>query len=257
VKQILTWLIILGSINLVLLIFGLLFFIPREILKIKKSEFFKIFKNQLPYILIIIGVVAFHLIEVNVIEPQLTGNDYANNIRNFEGDIVYWFSQHWTPILVYFFVIMYIAVYPFTLWFSPLYFLLTNNKKAMKTLTYGLLLIYIIVLPFYLFLPITNVFTYYNIKSALESTIPSVESFFYTTTTQNNCLPSLHTTMTILVAYSVSLTGNKKLTYFSYFTAITIIISVIYLSIHWITDVITGAILSLGVIIILRKMLKE
>jgi len=257
VKQIITWWIILGSINLLLLILGILFFIPREKLKLEKSECFKIIKNQLPYILIIIGVVIFHLIEVNVIEPHLTGYDYTNNIRNLEGDIVYWFSQHWNPILVYFFVIMYIAVYPFTLWFSPLYFLLTNNNKAMKNLSYGLLIIYIIALPFYLFLPITNVFTYYNIKSALESTIPSVESFFYTTTTQNNCLPSLHTAMTILIAYSISLTGNKKLTYFSYFVAITIIISVIYLSIHWIIDIITGAILALGVIIILRKMLKE
>jgi len=91
----------------------------------------------------------------------------------------------------------------------------------------------------------------------LESIIPSVENFFYTTTTQNNCLPSLHTAMTILIAYSVSLTVNKKLTYFSYFIAITIIISVIYLSIHWITDVITGSILSIAVILILRKILNE
>jgi len=254
VKQIISWFIILGSINLVLLILGILFFIPKENLKIKKSEFFKIIKNQLPYILIIIGVLAFHLIEVNIVDPRLTGNDYTNNLRNFEGDLVYWFSQHWTPVLVYFFVIMYIAVYPFILWFLPLYFLFTNNKKAMKTFVYGLFLVYIIALPFYLFLPITNVFTYYNIKSALESTIPSVENFFYLTTTQNNCLPSLHTALTILISYSVSLTGNKKLTFFSYFITITIIISVIYLSIHWITDVVTGVILSLGVITILRKM---
>jgi membrane-associated phospholipid phosphatase len=127
----------------------------------------------------------------------------------------------------------------------------------MKTFSYGLFLIYTIALPFYLFFPITNVFTYYDIKSALESTIPSVESFFYTTTTQNNCMPSLHTAMTILIAYSVSLTGNKKLAYLAYFTTITVIISVIYLSIHWITDVITGAILSIGVIIILRKFVKD
>jgi len=257
VKKIISWVIILGLINIILLVFGYIFFIQRKKLKIKKSEFLKIIKNQSPYILIIIGVAIFHLIEVNIIEPHLIGNDYTDIVRNFEGDLVYWFSQYWTDALVYFFVIMYIAVYPFTLWFSPLYFLLTNDLKAMKTFTYGLFLIYIIALPFYLFLPITNVYTYYNLNSALENTIPSVEGFFYSTTTINNCLPSLHTAMTILIAYSVSLTNNKKLTYFSYFTAITIIISVIYLSIHWITDVITGVILSLGIIIVLRKILKE
>jgi membrane-associated phospholipid phosphatase len=123
----------------------------------------------------------------------------------------------------------------------------------MKTFAYGTLLIYVIALPFYLFMPITNVYTYYNADSALETVIPSIEIFFYSTTTQNNCLPSLHTAMTILVAYSVSLTGNKKLTYFAYFTMISVIISVIYLSIHWITDIIAGALLAIGVIFILRR----
>ena len=236
---------------------GLILFFPKKYFFSKKFEIIKFFKNQLPFILIILAVVTFHLFEVNVLDPRLSVGDYTNNIKNFEGDIVYWFSQHWTPILIYFFVLMYIAVYPFTLWFSPLYFLLTNNKKAMKTLAYGLLLIYVIVLPFYLFLPVTNVYTYYNVGSALETTIPTVENFFYSTTTQNNCLPSLHTSITILIAYSVSLTGNKKMTYFTYFTMLTVITGVIYLSIHWITDVVTGALISVGVIFILRKFIRE
>ena len=238
----------------------MIFFIPKEFYKSKKFGIFKVIKKQLPYIIIIIGVVAFHLFEVNIIDPHVTewvGHDFANNIKYIEGDTVFWFSQNWIPGLVYFFVIIYIAVYSFTLWFSPLYFLLTDNKKAIKSLAYGLLLIYVIALPFYLFLPITNVYTFYNVNSALETVIPSVESFFYFTTTQNNCLPSLHTAMTIMIAYSVSLTKNKKLTYFAYFTMIAVIISVIYLSIHWITDVITGALLTVGVIFILKRFMRD
>jgi membrane-associated phospholipid phosphatase len=127
----------------------------------------------------------------------------------------------------------------------------------MKSLAYGLFLIYIIALPFYLFMPITNVYSFYNAGSALESVIPSVENFFYSTTTENNCLPSLHTAMTILIAYCLKLTGNKRLTYFGYFVMVCVIISVIYLSIHWITDVIAGALVSVGVILILRRFVRE
>jgi membrane-associated phospholipid phosphatase len=256
-------LVVIGLINLILFLIGLLFFIPRNILKISNFDLKKIFnmvgRHQIP-ILIIFSVVGFHLIEVNFIDPYVTewvGHDYANNIKAIEGDTVFWFSQNWISALVYFFVIMYIAVYPYILWFSPLYFLVTDNEKAMKTLAYGLLLIYIIALPFYLFMPITNVYTFYNVNSALETVIPSVESFFYSTTTQNNCLPSLHTAMTILVAYSLSLTGNKKLKYFGYFTMAAVIISVIYLSIHWITDVIAGALLAVGAIFILKRYMRE
>jgi len=224
------------------------------------TEYFKIFKKNLPYILIIFGVVCFHFIEVNIIDSHVTehiGYDYVNVIKNLEGDTVFWFSQHWTPSLVYFFVIMYIAVYPFTLWFSITYFLITDEKKSMKNLAYGLLLIYSITLPFYLFVPITNVYTFYNIESALETVIPSVEQFFYSTTTQNNCLPSLHTAMTILVAWSIHITGNKKLSCFAYFTMISVILSVIYLSIHWITDVICGVLVAAVVIFILHRYIGE
>lgn len=234
------------------------FFVSKKFYE--KKPLFQTLKKHLPFLLILFGVVAFHLFEVNVIDPPVTdwvGHDFANNIRDFEGNIVFWFSQNWTPVLVYFFVIMYIAVYPFLLWFSPFYFLKTDDKKPMKALAYGSLFIYIGALPFYLFMPITNVFTYYNVNSALETVFPSISGFFYSTTTQNNCLPSLHTSMTILIAYSISLTGNKKLTYFAYFTMISVIISVIYLSIHWITDVISGAILSVVVIFILKRLLRK
>ncbi|RLI60655.1 MAG: hypothetical protein DRO67_08815 [Candidatus Asgardarchaeum californiense] len=257
------WMFILGGINLILFVFSLIFFLPKgfhkKLPKLYENIFQIIQKNIVP-LAIIVGVVAFHLIEVRFIDPAITdwiGYDYANTLQSFENGIVHSFSQNWTPTLVYLFVIIYIGIYPFTLWFSPLYFTLSDNKRALKSLAYGLLLIYIFALPFYLFAPITNVYTYFGSKSALESVIPSVEGFFYSTTTQNNCLPSLHTAMTILIAYTVSLTGNKRMTYFSYFVAVGVIISVIYLSIHWLTDVVTGGLLSLAVIFILHRYIRE
>lgn len=254
------WLIVLGLINLLLFVIGLVIFMPKKVYKTNITEFYQVFKKHLPYILIILGVVFFHLFEVNIIDPAMTewvGVNFAENIQSIEGDIVFCFSQHWTPVLVYFFVFMYIVVYPFTLWFSPLYFLLVDEKKSMETLSYGLLLVYAVVLPFYLFIPVTNVYRYYGVESVLENVIPAVESFFYTTTTQNNCLPSLHVAVTILIAWSVHLTGNKKLSYFTYFCMISVIVSVIYLAIHWITDILCGALLAIVVILILNRFIKE
>ena len=212
------------------------------------------------YLLLIGGVVVVHLIEVNVIDAGITqwiAHDFAATIQSIEGDTVLWFSQHWNPVLVTFFVLIYIGVYPFTLWFSPLYCILTDAHRAMKTLAYGLLLIYCIALPFYLFFPVTNVYTFYSLNSALNTVIPTVDQFFYATTTQNNCFPSLHVAMSILVARAASLTGNKRLTYFMYGCSIGVIISVIYLAIHWITDVVFGGFLALAVIMILNQCISE
>jgi membrane-associated phospholipid phosphatase len=127
----------------------------------------------------------------------------------------------------------------------------------MKTLAYGTLLIYIIALPFYLFFPITNVYTFYNLDSALNNAIPEIEKFFYVTTTKNNCLPSLHVAMSILIAKSVHLTRNKKFSYFIYFCMASVIISVIFLAIHWIMDVICGALIAIVIIFLLNHFIKD
>lgn len=248
--------LILGLLNLILFIFAIFFFIPKKFFEQKNLDILKIFKKNHYYLIIIFGVVIFHLIEVNLIDPFITdliNIDYANHIQRIEGNLVYSFSNLWDDILIIFFVLIYIGIYPFNLWFTPGYFLLTDETKSLKNLAYGLLIIYLIALPFYLFMPITNVYKFYNASSTLETVIPSVENFFYTTTTFNNCLPSLHTAMTILIAYTVSLTNNKKYFYFTATCMILVILSVLYLMIHWMLDVITGAFLAIGVILILRR----
>jgi membrane-associated phospholipid phosphatase len=212
------------------------------------------------YLLLIIVVVAVHLLEVNIIDSfmtRLVGSNFTPTIQMIEDGGVYWFSQHWTPMFVYFFVFIYIVLYPFTLWFSLLYFLIADERKAMKTFAYALVIIYAIALPFYLFLPVTNVYIYYGSASALNAVIPGVEQFFYATTTNNNCFPSLHVAIALLVAKTVSLTDNKRFIYLAYFCAICVICSVIYLAIHWITDVISGILLAFAVFYLVKRFIKE
>jgi len=257
------WLLLFGLANLILFVFAVFFLLDiKQIKKIKFTPGFfiqKILENIQPLLIIII-IVIFHLIEVKIIDPYVTNwvsYDYANIIKNLENGFVYSFTKYWVPGILHFFVIIYIFVYTFTLWFAPLYFIIADKKQSIKTLAYGLLIVYLVALPFYLFIPISNVYTYYSSPSALEIIIPSIENFFYATTTVNNCLPSLHTSMTILVAYCFSLTGNKKLKYFGIFVAITVIISVLYLSIHWFIDVFAGIIISLGAIFLLKRYIKD
>ncbi len=250
------WLLILVLSNLILyLIFDHLL-IPEKKWMHNIIKFFENSKIYLKYMIIIVIVVSIHLIEVNIIDQIITdwiGIDFANTIQNIEGNIVYNFSKLWQSFFVYFFVIIYIIIYPFTLWFSPYYFILKKNKKSIVILAYGLLIIYIFAMPFYLFLPVTNVYTFYNLDSTLNSVIPNIERFFYFTTTQNNCFPSLHVAMSILIARAGLLTKNKYYSFFLIFSMVSVIISVIYLAIHWITDIIFGIIFAILAILILNK----
>ncbi len=251
---------ILALLNLILFCFGLLVLVPKNTWKKPLSEYKQIFAYQSIYVGLIIGVIVIHLLEVNILDTITTnmiGDTFTPSIQFIEDGVVHWFSQLWTPVLIYFFVFVYIGLYPFMLWFTLLYFIMVNEKKAMKTFACSLVGIYAIALPFYLFVPITNVYNYYGTPSALNMVIPSIEQFFYTTTTTNNCFPSLHVAVSLLLVKTVSLTNNKRFIYLTYFCAICVICSVIYLAIHWITDVIGGILLTLGVFYLIKHFMKE
>lgn len=235
-------------------------FVPKSYFKTSINDLFKIFFSNIKYFIIIFTVVLIHLLEVNIIDPyttNLVGLDFAQKIISIENGMVYWFSQRWNPVLVVFFTVMYIGVYPFTLWFSNFYFIATDSQKALRFLAIGLSIIYIIAFPFYLFFPVSNVYTYFGIQSALEAILPGINQFFYSTTTYNNCFPSLHVAVSLLIAKSVSITQNKKFTYFGYFCALSVIISVIYLAIHWIIDVIGGIIIAFFAFYLYNLVFKE
>jgi membrane-associated phospholipid phosphatase len=253
------WILILLLSNLILYIIFTRFLITKYNEKNYFIVLIKHIKINFKYILIIGVIVIIHLIEVNFFDTITTnyiGVDFAYLINSIEGDIVYNFSNLWNFFLIYFSVVIYILIYPFTLWFSPFYYLIKNNRKSIANLTYGFAIIYFFALPFYLFFPVTNVYKFYNLSSNLNLVIPHIENFFYVTTTQNNCFPSLHVAMSIIIAWSSLTMKNRLYSYFLTFIMIFVIFSVVYLTIHWLLDIISGVLIAILTILILKYLIK-
>ena len=82
-----TGLVIISVINLLLFILSIIIFTPIRYKNASIVEIYRNFKKHLPYLLLILGVVFFHLIEVNLIdidegEPSLSGYDGVLINRN-------------------------------------------------------------------------------------------------------------------------------------------------------------------------------
>ena len=233
-----SWILYMGTANLVLFLIFLTIFFPRD-----KKNYMEGFFNLRLHLIILILVVLFHLFEVNFIDrftTNLIGKDFAPVFYSYEKGFFEYLSQNTSNLISIVSVFFYMILYPFTLWFSPLLFLIGNEEKAMRSLSYGLVIIYLCALPFYLFLPVTNVYTYLGIDFHLGKVIPGIEKFFYAVTTKNNCFPSLHVAMALLLVKSSSFMRDRRYFYITLISALGVIFSVLYLSIHWITDVIGG-----------------
>jgi uncharacterized membrane protein len=74
--------IVFGAIHLALLLICLKFIVPKEFFQDK--SILQDIRKYLPYLLIIFGVVALHLFEVNIVDPSVTewvGHDFAKESK--------------------------------------------------------------------------------------------------------------------------------------------------------------------------------
>ena len=234
------WMLYMLLSNIILFLILAAFFFPK-----KRVPIVKRFLDFKMYVAIIIAVTVFQIIEVNLIDDfatQLIGKDFASIFYSYEKPLFELINNNLNHVALLMAVFLYIVFYPFTLWFTPLLFIVNGEEKSIKALSYGLLTIYLFALPFYLFFPVTNVYTHLHLDFHLDRFISGIDDFFYTVTTKNNCFPSLHVAVSLLLAKSSTFMKNKKYSYLMIIQAAGILFSVLYLSIHWFTDVCGGLI---------------
>lgn len=263
--------LIIGIIaNVLLFILALSLIMPRKVFSYSGR---KIFDLIYKYRFCIVGLIVVEMLqnlEVRLVDPIATewinmklGVDYFTDLfYSIEGDLVptlaLWTHQSnfFSWGLMYFFIVIYTQLYPFILWFMPLYFV-AEDDRASRLGIHTFLVTYAIQFAFMLFLPVTNVFTYMDLDLAIEYLIPNYIDSYYLNTTPNNCFPSLHVAMPFAAMLASLYSPNKKVKWLTIPSAILIASSTIYLAIHWILDVLAGITLATGAFLIAKKLLKR
>lgn len=145
------------------------------------------------------------------------------------------------PAVIHSSSIFYVLGLTFFVFFTPLFFFLRDEKKMLELFSKCLAVNYMFILPGYFLLHVLVTSYYSPAVKPLVYSHPQYLEILRLINRQTNCFPSGHIsislTMTLIFMYSTRL---KKAAYFGViFTVLTAFV-IIYLGVHWLSDIPAG-----------------
>ncbi|WP_256756767.1 phosphatase PAP2 family protein [Cohnella sp. WQ 127256] len=208
-------------------------------------SFLKSMVTSRKYLLFFIAVLA--IMYLNKHELQLeewfqVTYDLTPLLSGWEGNWPVWLQTNLqSDLLTAICGIFYLVLFQSTLIASVGIYTHHQNMKLYYAFCIAILLNYLLAVPFYLFIPVNEVwYVHPQVKFLLLDVFPSFEQEYRSLSGLNNCFPSLHTSISVTIALIASKSGIRRWAIFTWINAIVIIFSIFYLGIHWFTDMIAG-----------------
>lgn len=176
--------------------------------------------------------------------------NFTSFIYQLEGHIAahiqQWFEH---PILTDLLGFYYLVIFQSLIVSSLAIYAATKQTKMILAVCYAVTLNYLIAFPFYLFVPVNEVWSYApsEVQFLMLHVFPTFEEQYRPLSGLDNCFPSLHTSISVTIALLAIRSGNRRWTWFTCISAIMIICSIVYLGVHWVSDMVAGIALALFV----------
>ncbi|MFF2910527.1 phosphatase PAP2 family protein [Paenibacillus sp. NPDC057934] len=194
------------------------------------------------------GVLALNKYELQIEKKLNITSDFTPFVFGLEGHFVqsvqHLFYNPWlTPIIVFFYILMLQAVLAASLGV----YLLDNNRMMLYATCYAIILNYAIAIPFYLFFPVNEVWSYApaGVRFIMLDVFPKFEQEYRPLSGLDNCFPSLHTSISVTMALLAYRSGNRRWMAITTVSAVVIVFGIFYLGIHWLTDMLGGTVLAI------------
>jgi membrane-associated phospholipid phosphatase len=205
------------------------------------------------------AVLVVNKLELKLEETYLiTKSNFTSSLYQFEGHltgILQYILKN--DFLTYFLTYFYIIVFPSIIVASLLIYVYQNNEVMTKAFFYTIMLNYAIALPFFLFFPVEEVWVYHSqVNFLIPEVYPGFEQEYRPLSGINNCVPSLHTSLSLSMAMLAMYSTLHLWKWITGVSALLIIFSTNYLGIHWYFDIILGfglAVLSSSAAIVISR----
>lgn len=193
------------------------------------------------------AILMFNKIELSIEREMIKQTDFTPMIHAFEGDFVAMFQRYLeNDILTYITTFFYVIVFTALLIASLLIYNYGKDYTSFYALFYGVMMNYMIAIPFYLFFPVYEAWYYHpDIRFLIPDVYPGFETEYRMLSGLDNCFPSLHTSLSLTMAFIAMRSNFRVFGRITMFSAIVIIFSIFYLGIHWLSDMTAGALVAM------------
>ncbi len=202
-------------------------------------------RKYLFHVILVLSMLFINKMELNIEEKMVFQTDFTPYIYSIEGDFVAIIQKIFlNPLLTLLTSYFYLIVFPCLMIASILIYTYKKEYTLFYALCYAITINYLVAIPFYLFFPVNEVWFFHpHVDLLILDVFPSFEQEYRTLSGLNNCLPSLHTSLSISVTVLAMQSKFKIWRLFVICSMIVIIFSIFYLGIHWFIDMCSGVIL--------------
>lgn len=194
-----------------------------------------------------VGILALNKFELHIERRLNLHTDFTPFVFGVEGHFVrlvqeLFYSPWLTPVIVFFYIFMLQSVLAASLGV----YLLDKNRIMLYASCYAIILNYAIAIPFFLYYPVNEVWAYApaGVRFVMLDVFPRFETEYRPLSGLNNCFPSLHTAISLSTALLAYRSGNRRWMAITSVSAAFIIFGIFYLGIHWLSDMLGGALLA-------------
>lgn len=176
------------------------------------------------------------------------GWEITDSIYQLEGGLIIWIQGFATPPVTTYFSRIYVYGYVFLLVFPIIAYLALSDSRPVRTLLLAYGLNYLIGLMIY---TITIAYGPRNllpelVEPLMYTTFPEYQELTRQVNRRTNVFPSLHTSLSVTVLLMAYLTRDRypRWLLVAAIIGVSVVISTMYLGIHWATDVLAGVLLA-------------
>lgn len=208
-------------------------------------------RYNLAYI-VFIGAMPLLMLVENVLRTEESVREivYTNWIFNISGNAIRILQDRLDyQVVVDISILVYVWVFTFVLYFTPLLIIAFDDRATLRRYAIAIVFNYLVLLPFYIFFPVTvtgfyadsGLTPYLYIDSNWGRVVTSVDPL-------NNDFPSGHVSLVVTTLLVIAASGEryKRYSYFLAAASVGIVFAVLYLGVHWLADVFAGFALAIA-----------